>query len=91
MDRSGHSILHFSPYALDLTDEVLLHNSEVVPLRRKTFGVLSVLVQQRGQLVTTGALMDLVWVNVVVSPPFPSMPIPGVIVAFLSKAPKSQR
>ena len=66
MDRSGHSILQFPPYELDLTDEVLLHNNEAVSLRKKSFGVLSVLVQQQGQLVTVETLMDRVWVNVVV-------------------------
>lgn len=68
VDRSGHSILQFPPYELDLTEEVLLYNNEAVSLRKKSFGVLSVLVQQRGQLVTVETLMDRVWVNVVVSP-----------------------
>ena len=64
---SGHLTISFPPYTLDFSAGTLLRGDDEIKLRPKTFSVLSVLVQNPGQLVTIENLMHSVWGNVIVS------------------------
>ena len=46
---------------LDLANECLWRETQAIPLRPKTFGVLCYLVEHPGQLVSKAALLDAVW------------------------------
>jgi DNA-binding winged helix-turn-helix (wHTH) protein len=51
----------FPPFRLDLVNEQLWRESQLVPLRPKTFAVLRCLVEQAGRLVTKEELLKTVW------------------------------
>src|SRR5215813_1039479 len=51
----------FPPFRLELENEQLWRESELIPLRRKTFAVLRYLVEHHGQLVTKDQLFAAVW------------------------------
>src|SRR5215510_11879036 len=51
----------FPPFRLELGNEQLWRESELIPLRRKTFAVLRYLVEHHGQLVTKDQLFEAVW------------------------------
>lgn len=59
-------VLHFGPFRLDLTDEVLWSGQDRVPLRPKTFAVLLHLAQHSRRLVTKDELLSDVWRGVTV-------------------------
>ena len=71
----------FAPFRLDPVNEQVWHGETKIPLRRKTFEVLRYLLENPGQLVTKGALLDAVWSQVAVSDS-----MPGICVAELRKA-----
>lgn len=58
----------FPPFRLDRENHVLWHETRIVPLRPKTFAVLSYLVEHAGQLVTRTELRDAVWNTTKVTP-----------------------
>lgn len=59
--------LHFEDYVLDLERGCLVRGGVEVPLRPKTFGVLTYLAQHAGSLVSKEDLFSAVWPNVVVT------------------------
>ncbi|MBM4259772.1 MAG: hypothetical protein FJ147_28235 [Deltaproteobacteria bacterium] len=61
------SELFFAPFRLDPANEQLWHGAREIVLRRKTFAVLSTLVEQAGQLVTKAQLLAAVWGKTCVS------------------------
>jgi DNA-binding winged helix-turn-helix (wHTH) protein len=71
----------FTPFRLDPVNEQVWHGETEILLRRKTFEVLRYLLENPGQLVTKGALLDAVWSQVAVSDS-----MPGICVAELRKA-----
>jgi DNA-binding winged helix-turn-helix (wHTH) protein len=58
--------LSFPPYRLDLRDMRLFRGGDPLSLRPKTFAVLRLLIERRGQLVAKRELLDAVWPDVVV-------------------------
>ncbi len=52
---------YFESFRLDLDGGCLWRETEIIPLRPKTFAVLVYLVGHAGQLVTKQALLDAVW------------------------------
>jgi DNA-binding winged helix-turn-helix (wHTH) protein len=52
--------LHFPPFHLDLSTEQLWRETQVIPLRQKTFAVLRYLLEHANQLVTKEALLEAV-------------------------------
>jgi TolB-like protein/DNA-binding winged helix-turn-helix (wHTH) protein/cytochrome c-type biogenesis protein CcmH/NrfG len=60
-------LLSFDCYVLDLSRGCLLLNGGEVPLRPKTFAVLSFLVENAGRLVTKDEIFAAVWPNLAVT------------------------
>jgi len=58
----------FEGFRLDLRHLALTRGSEAVPLERKAFDVLRVLVENRDRLVTKDELMEAVWQETFVTP-----------------------
>ena len=56
----------FGPFRLDANRHRLLRNGEVVPLSPKAIAILTVLVQNPGNLLEREALMQAVWPNTIV-------------------------
>jgi adenylate cyclase len=56
----------FGRYVLDLSRGCLLSDGREIPLRPKTFSVLTYLAQRPGQLVSKDELFEAVWPNLVV-------------------------
>ncbi len=52
---------YFEPFRLDLDGACLWRETQMIPLRPKTFAVLAHLVAHAGQLVTKQDLLDAVW------------------------------
>jgi len=69
MDRDVEqtSLILFPPFHLDLVNEQLWRDSQVIPLRPKTFAVLRYLVEHAGRLVTKEELLQAVWAGTQVS------------------------
>jgi DNA-binding winged helix-turn-helix (wHTH) protein len=59
--------LSFPPFHLDLANEQPWRDSQVIPLRPKTFAVLRYLVEHAGGLVTKDELLHAVWAGTQVS------------------------
>ena len=53
--------VRFGPFRVDVSDERLWRDSEPVPLTRKAWGVLRVLLEAGGRLVTKQELAETVW------------------------------
>lgn len=60
-------VFTFGRYVLDLTRGCLLSDGREIPLRPKTFAVLSHLVQRPGQLVSKEELFEAVWPGLIVT------------------------
>jgi predicted ATPase/DNA-binding winged helix-turn-helix (wHTH) protein len=61
------SAITFVPFRLDLRAGRLLHGSEPVPLRPKTWSVLQYLAERPGVLVSKNDLLDAVWTDLAVT------------------------
>src|SRR5687768_8894123 len=57
----------FGRFVLDLTRGCLLSDGREIPLRPKTFAVLTYLVQRPGQLVSKEELLEAVWPGLIVT------------------------
>ena len=51
----------FGPFRLDLANRLLLRDGEVVPLKKKAFETLLVLVENSGQVLEKETLMRRLW------------------------------
>jgi TolB-like protein/DNA-binding winged helix-turn-helix (wHTH) protein/cytochrome c-type biogenesis protein CcmH/NrfG len=60
-------VFTFGRYVLDLTRGCLLSDGREIPLRPKTFAVLTYLVQRPGQLVSKDELFEAVWPGLIVT------------------------
>jgi DNA-binding winged helix-turn-helix (wHTH) protein len=69
----GAQQLLFPPFRVDLISERLWQGEREIPLRPKTFAVLRYLLEQREKSVTTAALLQAVWPDVIVSEAVPRM------------------
>jgi DNA-binding winged helix-turn-helix (wHTH) protein len=69
----GAQQLLFPPFRIDLHTERLWQGEREIPLRPKTFAVLRYLLEQRETSVTTAALLQAVWPDVIVSEAVPRM------------------
>jgi DNA-binding winged helix-turn-helix (wHTH) protein len=69
----GAQQLLFPPFRVDLSTERLWQGEREIPLRPKTFAVLRYLLEQREKSVTTAALLQAVWPDVIVSEAVPRM------------------
>jgi predicted ATPase/DNA-binding winged helix-turn-helix (wHTH) protein len=69
----GAQQLLFPPFRVDLITERLWQGERELPLRPKTFAVLRYLLEQREKSVTTVALLEAVWPDVIVSEAVPRM------------------
>jgi TolB-like protein/DNA-binding winged helix-turn-helix (wHTH) protein/Tfp pilus assembly protein PilF len=67
MRQLQHQTLIFGDFTLDLRRGCLLHGSEEVKLRPKSFEVLRHLVENGGRLVSKDELMDAVWPDTAVT------------------------
>jgi predicted ATPase/DNA-binding winged helix-turn-helix (wHTH) protein len=63
--------LTFLSYRLDLQNEQLWRESQLIPLRPKTWTVLRYLVEHPGRLITKAELLTKVWEGIRVSPTLP--------------------
>jgi Tol biopolymer transport system component/DNA-binding winged helix-turn-helix (wHTH) protein len=63
MSSDKNQIYRFGAYQLDPRERVLKRNDEIIPLPLKPFGVLLVLVEQRGSVVSKEELIRQVWPN----------------------------
>ncbi len=53
----------FEDFAVDVERRVLLKQGKIVSLKPKTFDLLVVLVERRGEIISKNDLLDAVWVN----------------------------
>lgn len=60
-DLNGNGLLEFGEFQLDTDKKILRRNGEIVPLPLKAVELLSVLVKNRGEVVTKNVLMETVW------------------------------
>ena len=61
MRRQLDHSYEFGPFRLDLSERVVLHDGEILPLTTKAFETLRVLVENRGHIVEREELMEKVW------------------------------
>jgi len=61
MKISSSPDIRFGPYAMDIENAILTKNGDEIPLRHKSFSVLTVLVQNAGQVVSKDQILDQVW------------------------------
>lgn len=61
MQKLIHQIYSFEQFTLDLTRGCLLHGTEEIRLRRKSFEVLKHLVENNGRLISKDELIKVVW------------------------------
>lgn len=61
MRQSSDKIFHFGQFRLDARRNRLYLNNVPVPLRRKTFEILLILVESAGQLVEKDQILSQVW------------------------------
>lgn len=59
--KNASTRFYFEEFVLDLDRQLLRRDDHEVPLRRKTFGVLCHLVEQRHRVVSKEELLDVVW------------------------------
>lgn len=59
--------LSFGPFEVDEQEERLWHDGVAVPVTRKSFALLAVLLARAGRLVTKAELFDTVWQGTIVS------------------------
>lgn len=55
------TVVQFGEFELDLSDEVLRHNGIKLPINRRMFQVLSLLVERSGDVVTKAEFFEKVW------------------------------
>jgi len=63
--QSGHSY-DFGPFRLDMSERVVLHDGEILPLTSKAFETLRILVESSGHIVEREELMEKVWPGIFV-------------------------
>jgi DNA-binding winged helix-turn-helix (wHTH) protein/Tfp pilus assembly protein PilF len=63
----AHRSYRFGDFTLDLKRGALLRSSQAVPLRPKSYGVLRVLLERHGELVTKDELLAAVWGRTIVT------------------------
>jgi Tol biopolymer transport system component/DNA-binding winged helix-turn-helix (wHTH) protein len=61
MSNLRNHFYEFGPFRLDLTNRLLLRDGEVVPLKKKAFETLLVLVENSGQVLEKETLMRRLW------------------------------
>lgn len=61
IESGAHRIYRFGDFELDLDREALLRAGQDVPLRPKSFAVLTYLVEHHGRLVTKSELLEAFW------------------------------
>ncbi|MBX3294605.1 MAG: winged helix-turn-helix domain-containing protein [Acidobacteria bacterium] len=60
-DLNGKSGFEFGEFVLNPETKILRHNGEVVPLPLKAVELLSVLIENRGEVVSKDLLMERIW------------------------------
>ncbi len=61
MNRRPLSFYEFGPFRINITERLLQHGNELVPLSPKVFDTLLILVENHGHVVEKRELMDLLW------------------------------
>ncbi|HET6724642.1 MAG TPA: winged helix-turn-helix domain-containing protein [Gammaproteobacteria bacterium] len=61
LHNKNNNLYVFGPFALEAAERRLTRNGEVVPLNRKTFEALRILVESPGRLQTREELIQLLW------------------------------
>lgn len=67
MQKPVHQIYSFDEFTLDLTRGCLLHQTEEIKLRPKSFEVLKFLVENGGRLITKDEIIQFVWQGMAVT------------------------
>lgn len=67
MSGSHHRTIAFGEHVVDLDSGMLYHGERTVPLRPKSFAVLTYLAERPGRLVSKDELMAAIWPNVIVT------------------------
>src|SRR5215472_3156858 len=60
-DQTPKQLYEFGPFRIDPEKELLLRGDETIPLTRKTFQILLVLVRRSKEVVTKDDLLKMVW------------------------------
>lgn len=67
MPKAPHQTYSFDSFTLDVTRGCLFYGEQDIKLRRKSFEVLTYLVQNNGRLITKSELIEAVWVKTAVT------------------------
>ena len=67
MQKQAHQIYSFDEFTLDLTRGCLLHQTEEIKLRPKSFEVLKFLVENGGRLITKDEIIEIIWQGMAVT------------------------
>ncbi len=65
--KSPHQTYSFDSFTLDVTRGCLFYGEQDIKLRRKSFEVLTYLVQNNGRLITKSELIEAIWVKTAVT------------------------
>jgi DNA-binding winged helix-turn-helix (wHTH) protein len=66
MSSQAKHFYEFGPFRLDADNGLLLREGEVVPLQRKAFDMLLLLVRRHGQVLKKDELLEQLWPDTVV-------------------------
>src|SRR5262249_21656862 len=61
MGKQAQHFYEFGPFRIDTINRVLLREGEIVPLKRKVFETLAILVEHNGQVLDKDELMNRLW------------------------------
>src|SRR5262245_8726211 len=61
MGRQAKHFYEFGPFRMDPINRVLLRDGEIVPLKRKVFETLAILVEHNGEVLDKDEMMNQLW------------------------------
>jgi DNA-binding winged helix-turn-helix (wHTH) protein/tetratricopeptide (TPR) repeat protein len=61
MSKDGKRVYRFGPFLLDTGQRLLTRDGEIVPITRKAFDTLSLLVENRGRVLQKDEMMSSIW------------------------------
>jgi Tol biopolymer transport system component/DNA-binding winged helix-turn-helix (wHTH) protein len=61
MGKQAQHFYEFGPFRIDTINRVLLRDGEIVPLKRKVFETLAILVEHNGEVLDKDELMNRLW------------------------------
>jgi len=61
MNKTDKHFYEFGPFRLDATNRLLFRDGELVPIKKKAFDILFLLVERHGQVLSKEEVMETIW------------------------------